>query len=185
MIHLIFYNYVAYVSSTQLTRNFPTIMDLVTSNRTTTVPSGRQYIFPYIEIVRDSYITKWMYRGELQENSDQQYPIFQLWDKEIVIYMRDEATSINHVELPVQKTEDGIVEFVPLSPVKADDNRFLGLYIPQNPTKIYFENDPTRAREYFFRETSHQRSLITIFDDFDSGNQLIPLVAIELCKCYF
>ena len=114
----------------------------------------------------------------------QQYPIFQVWEDGIIIiadYIRDESTDYDDIVRPLQETEDGLIIFTPQEPVKVDDDSILGIYIPENPTDIYFDENPFDAREYFFQESSDE---LLIFRYIFSENEriYIPQVTVELCE---
>jgi len=167
--------------------NFPTLSKILSNKANTTVTPRRQYIFPHIEFNCDTYITKWMYRGRLRDDSIvpiQQYPIFQIWEEGIIIladYIRDESTSYDDVVRPVEENEDGIIMFTPQKPVKVDDDSIFGLYIPENPTDIYFEEDPFEARGYFFQESSNELRIFRYFDS-EEERKYIPQVTVELSE---
>ena len=176
----------------RITRKFPSAAYIKAVNSTTAiVPSSEtQYLFPALNTGGcDVYITKWMYKGALKENEDQQYPIFQLWDNELlnVLYSRDESTYYNDIELPITQTKDGMIEFVLKNPIQFDDDDIIGMYIPSNPTPIFFEVNPTLARGYLYTEAESQRFLVhQIFDDdVETEHHLLPLITIEMCEFVF
>ncbi len=169
----------------RVARRFPSVSYINTINTTIRPESETQYFFPSMYTGCDAYITKWMYKGDLQQNELQRYPALQLWRRELLsfIYILETSTDYNGVKKPITQTEDGMVEFALETPLKFDDDNFIGMYIPSNPTPIFFEMDTTHhGQEYLYMETERQHSLVLSFDDIETGHQMIPLITVELCE---
>ncbi len=159
--------------------DFPDLSRIKSSNTTSAFMEKRQYLFPRIKFNCDIYITKWMYKGSLRESGQQQYPILQLWDNELgLLYLRDRSID-NEIKF-YNQTEDDIVEVILKAPLKVDDDCFFGVYIPENPSPIYFDKTTATVQQYISIESDNERLTVLFLEEFDTGNDLIPLVTVEL-----
>ena len=171
----------------RVARRFPSVSYIRTINTTIKPESEAQYLFPSMYIGCEVYITKWMYKGDLKQNELQRYPALQLWRRELLslIYRLETSTGYYEVKQPITQTEDGMVEFALETPLKFDDDNFIGMYIPSNPTPIFFEMDTTHhGQQYLYMEAERQNTVVFSFDDIETGHQMIPLITVELCKLY-
>lgn len=77
--------------------------------------------------------------------------------------------------------DNGTVEMIPNKAIKVDDDTVMGLYIPNNSTSFYCEENRLQSSEYFYEKTSRPLRLFHLIQA--THEQLIvPLITVELCE---
>lgn len=163
-------------------KNFPSLSQIQSSSTIVAVPKQRQYIFRHLSFRCDAYITKIIYKGELW-NSKSNYPIIQIWDEGIPIladYVREESIHYHEIAAMYQG-DNGTVELIPNKQIKVDDDTVMGLYIPNNSTAFYCEENRLQSSEYFYDKSSRPLRLFHLIQA-THEQVIVPLITVELCE---
>ena len=159
--------------------HFPSYQTILSSPTANFNPTGRQYLFPRLHFHCKKVITKIIFRGEAMDPS-YPYPLIQIYEERRLTYYTKEKT-IELNEIKEMNEFHGIVELIPNEPIRVDHHSALGIYFPNNSTKLSFANGATDSclyvssseplRYFYFSSATKQRSCI-------------PLLTVETCKIF-